>query len=589
MPRKDEYPYLADWFAISLRWLVLLGISSTLLLAGSLNWLVIGVILFSALWNSVASVLAMVNRRMPGHRLLNVSMDLLVTALFFYFGGGITGPLAWVSLMALFSAAIYYEWRGSLLVAALFSLFQAVFVFVLSQPSLYLIELLLITSVFNLVGGLLFGLLSRQVINSARRRYQGLVGRRNNDDRLVQRQERDRMRSIFSMIETLSSSLDYQTVIETALNLCVEAIRLNPAEEESLVRAALLFSEHDLQVHSARGLTQSDLRQSFAAEEGVLKRVLQSAQAQTLSVPSEDAELGRLLALQNCQSALVLPLHRGLNAFGVMVFAHPDPAFFNPDRCEILEVLSQQTVISIQNARLFHDIAQEKERIIETQEEARKKLARDLHDGPTQTVSAIAMRLAIARRLLDQNQPREAEQELGQLEDLARRTTQEIRTMLFTLRPLVLESEGLEAALQAMAVKMHDTYQQKVLVDITLKRLNCSKLPNNRWSFRWPKKPLTMPASTPMPVKSVCACALPARIKASACSKSVTMGSGLIWSPFPPIMSSAAAWVWLTCASAPTCSAGCSILIRLPAKAPACRWRFPSPPKLPSACSVCAD
>jgi len=52
------------------------------------------------------------------------------------------------------------------------------------------------------------------------------------------------------------------------------------------------------------------------------------------------------------------------------------------------------------------------------------------------------------------------------IEDLARRTTQEIRHMLFTLRPLVLESEGLNAALVAMADKMRDTYQQNVLVEI---------------------------------------------------------------------------------------------------------------------------
>ena len=38
--------------------------------------------------------------------------------------------------------------------------------------------------------------------------------------------------------------------------------------------------------------------------------------------------------------------------------------------------------------------------------------------------------------------------------------------MLFTLRPLVLESEGLDAALRAMAEKMHETYDQNVLVEV---------------------------------------------------------------------------------------------------------------------------
>jgi signal transduction histidine kinase len=56
--------------------------------------------------------------------------------------------------------------------------------------------------------------------------------------------------------------------------------------------------------------------------------------------------------------------------------------------------------------------------------------------------------------------------ELTKIEDLARRTTKEIRHMLFTLRPLVLESEGLVAALEAVAEKTRETYSQDVVVKV---------------------------------------------------------------------------------------------------------------------------
>ena len=58
-------------------------------------------------------------------------------------------------------------------------------------------------------------------------------------------------------------------------------------------------------------------------------------------------------------------------------------------------------MIAIQNAILYQQLELEKEAIIETQEEAQKKLARDLHDGPTQSVAAIAMRLNVARKMLE--------------------------------------------------------------------------------------------------------------------------------------------------------------------------------------------
>jgi len=121
-------------------------------------------------------------------------------------------------------------------------------------------------------------------------------------------------------------------------------------------------------------------------------------------------------------------------------------------------------VVAIQNARLYHDLEQEKERMTEIQEEARKKLARDLHDGPTQSVAALAMRVNFARRLMDRD-ARAAAEELFKVEDLARRATKEIRHMLFTLRPLILESQGLVAALQSMAEKMKETYDQNVVIE----------------------------------------------------------------------------------------------------------------------------
>jgi signal transduction histidine kinase len=61
--------------------------------------------------------------------------------------------------------------------------------------------------------------------------------------------------------------------------------------------------------------------------------------------------------------------------------------------------------------------------------------------------------------------PKATADELSKIEDLARRTTKEIRHMLFTLRPLELESQGLIGALKAMAEKTHETYDQNVIVE----------------------------------------------------------------------------------------------------------------------------
>jgi signal transduction histidine kinase len=65
------------------------------------------------------------------------------------------------------------------------------------------------------------------------------------------------------------------------------------------------------------------------------------------------------------------------------------------------------------------------------------------------------MRLNYVRRI-SSSEPEKAAVELKKIEELAKRTSKEIRSMLFTLRPLLLESQGLGAALKSVMDRIHD-------------------------------------------------------------------------------------------------------------------------------------
>lgn len=459
--RSSEYPYLADWFVISLRWLTLLGMTAALAIwmAPPLGFLI--TVLILAVFNVLMTVVAMYNRRLPLHRGINLTADIVCGALIFNFSGALTGPLPWASLLPIFTAAIYFEWLGGLLVGIFFSVVQIAVTFQGFPQANSLVPNLLL-ALANIGGGALLGLLGKRLVWHFRNHYLEMVNQRKEFERRLQRQVRSRMQVFYQMTEALSSTLNYQVVLDAALDLSASALG-ETDDQDRLVRAILLFTENDLAIGAYRHLPSRDARVTFAAARGVLHDVIQNGEPKLLRDPFADPELRQLVAIESCRSALVLPLRRGLNAFGAMLFAHASPDFFTPAQTEMLEMISHQAVIAIQNARLFQDLENEKERILETQEEARKKLARDLHDGPTQSVAAIAMQLNIARTLI-KTDPKQALEELAQIEDLARRTTKEIRHMLFTLRPLVLENEGLVAALNAMAAKMREVFQQNVTV-----------------------------------------------------------------------------------------------------------------------------
>jgi signal transduction histidine kinase len=131
---------------------------------------------------------------------------------------------------------------------------------------------------------------------------------------------------------------------------------------------------------------------------------------------------------------------------------------------ELITAFCNQASIALQNAELYQNLQAERKRVLFSDEELRRQLARELHDGPTQSVSSIAMRLDFVRTLLDSN-PAQARRELDKLERLAGQAVKEVRTMLFSMRPMILETQGLAAALAQYADRVRQTDYVDVVLD----------------------------------------------------------------------------------------------------------------------------
>jgi len=463
--RTFNTPYVADWYAVSLRWLTLIGMIVSLAMGGILFSVAVWPLGGLILWNLTMTMFAGLSSRMAYHRQISLAIDLLMTGAFFWMQGGLYGPVLWAGLLPILIGAIYFELWGALLAAALFSILEIASIWTgLISPAFLQTSLIVVASTLGL--GLLFGFISRRLIEYLREMR---VTRIDEEQRRI-RMENERWRALYELSSNLTGTLSYKRVLDSVLDLGYTALNPDPDADtdEKLISAVLLFKGDRLEVGAARRITSADLRVKLDANEGVLKRVIDEGEAVLTTNISYDPELGRIIALRNCTAAYCFPLRSGFNVYGAMLFAHADPNYFTRERTDLLDMIGRQAVIAIQNARLYQDLLEEKERMVEVHEEARKKLARDLHDGPTQSVAAMAMRINLTRRMFDKD-AKSAIDELVRIEDLAHRTTKEIRHMLFTLRPLILESQGLTAALKSMAEKMRETYTQNVVIEVNEK------------------------------------------------------------------------------------------------------------------------
>src|SRR5574338_1134566 len=116
--RRFDTPYIADWFAISLRWIVLIGLVVSLGLGQTLTTRMYWTLGLMVIWNLLMTALTSVNIRLSSHRLINVLVDLFLAGVFFWVQDGLKGPAWWVGAYAILTASIYYEFAGALAAAA---------------------------------------------------------------------------------------------------------------------------------------------------------------------------------------------------------------------------------------------------------------------------------------------------------------------------------------------------------------------------------------------------------------------------------------------------------------------------------------
>lgn len=152
------------------------------------------------------------------------------------------------------------------------------------------------------------------------------------------------------------------------------------------------------------------------------------------------------------ETVLYAPLTGRDKVIGVIgVFNKRHGLFTDSDEI-LLNSVGRFAAIAIENACLHQDVKEERDRIVEIQQEVSTRLQRDLHDGPTQLVASLQMSIDFCRKALKKD-PSLLEEELNSMYELAQKATHQMRTLLFELRPLVLEAKGLVPALQELLAR----------------------------------------------------------------------------------------------------------------------------------------
>lgn len=111
-------------------------------------------------------------------------------------------------------------------------------------------------------------------------------------------------------------------------------------------------------------------------------------------------------------------------------------------------------------------------RVLESQEQDRKKISRDIHDSIAQTMSNVVIKAEVCNKLADLD-IRKTKEELKNLKELTRQSLQDVRRIIYDLRPMSLDDLGIVPTLERHIEKIREETDLEITLNIkgSVKRL----------------------------------------------------------------------------------------------------------------------
>ena len=270
------------------------------------------------------------------------------------------------------------------------------------------------------------------------------------------------------LLNNVAGALTSTLNLEKLLNLITQQVEKYLAVESCSV--LLIDKEKDELIFAAvSGVGANRLMgHRLKARQGIVGWVLRQKESLLVNDVQHDARffsgIDESFNLKT-RSVVCVPLIVKGKIIGVIEAVNKLDGDFDQGSLQLLDSLASTAALAIENARLYSDLQAERDHLIRKEEDIRRTIARDLHDGPTQMVSAISMNVEFIKKLRDKA-PERVDKELDSLQQLANEATNDIRNLLFGLHPTILETQGLESALEIYTERFFDRSGLQLLLDV---------------------------------------------------------------------------------------------------------------------------
>ena len=124
----------------------------------------------------------------------------------------------------------------------------------------------------------------------------------------------------------------------------------------------------------------------------------------------------------------------------------------NPSKERLVRDLASQAGLVLRNVRLIEELRASRQRLVAAQDEERRRLERNIHDGAQQQLVALTVKLRLLEQIAGRD-PQKAREMAEQIQTDATSALDDLRDLARGIYPPLLADKGLPAALEAQARK----------------------------------------------------------------------------------------------------------------------------------------
>ena len=208
--------------------------------------------------------------------------------------------------------------------------------------------------------------------------------------------------------------------------------------------------------------------------QGIAGRVILSQKPFIVECLSADPNLDvpefEVADKESLQSAYGVPITNKGKQFGALVVGYRSDHKITEEEVQLTTNLANQAALALENATLYQQsveysksMAALTSRLTFVQEEERRRITRELHDGIGQALTGLRLNLEILSRQVPIVE-RAAVDRVSMMKQIIDETLNSIRQIAFDLRPPILDDLGLISALRVYV----DRYEERTNIVLTL-------------------------------------------------------------------------------------------------------------------------